>query len=41
MTNATIALTDLAENGADAGVLHQMVQFAIQRLMEMEVNTCS
>jgi putative transposase len=39
MTNATIALTELAEKGADVDVLRQMVQFATQRLMEMEVDT--
>ena len=39
MTNATIALTELAEKGADVDVLRQMVQFATQRLMEMEVET--
>ena len=27
MTNATIALTELAEKGADVDVLRQMVQF--------------
>ena len=39
MTNATIALAELAEKGADIDVLRQMVQFAAQRLMEMEVDT--
>ncbi len=39
MTNATIALTELAEKGADVDVLRQMVQFATQHLMEMEVDT--
>ena len=37
MTNATIALTELAEKGADIDVLRQMVQFMAQRLMELDV----
>ena len=37
MTSATIALTELAEKGADVDVLRQMLQFATQCLMEMEV----
>ena len=37
MTNATIALTELAEKGADIDVLRQMVQFMAQRLMEIDV----
>jgi len=36
MTNATIALTELAEKGADVDMLRQMVQFATQRLMEVD-----
>ena len=39
MTNATIALTELAEKGADVDMLREMVQFASQRLMELEVDT--
>ena len=39
MTNATIALAELAEKGADVDMLRQMVQFAAQRLMEMEAET--
>ncbi len=35
MTNATIALTELAEKGADVDVLRQMVQFMAQRLMDV------
>ena len=35
MTNATMALAELAEKGADIDVLRQMVQFAAQRLMEL------
>jgi len=38
-TNATIALTELAEKGADVDMLRQMVQVATHRLMEMEVDT--
>jgi putative transposase len=37
MTNATMALTELAEKGADIDVLRQMVQFMAQRLMEFDV----
>jgi putative transposase len=37
MTNTTIALTDLAEKGADADFIKQTLQFALQRLMEMDV----
>ena len=37
MTNATIALNELAEKGADIDVLRQMVQFMAQRLMEIDV----
>jgi transposase-like protein len=37
MTTATIALTELAEKGADIDVLRQMVQFMAQRLMELDV----
>jgi len=36
MTTATIALTELAEKGADIDVLRQMVQFMAQRLMELD-----
>lgn len=39
MTTATIALTELAEKGADIDVLRQMVQFMAQRLMELDVET--
>lgn len=37
MTATTIALTELAEKGADIDVLRQMVQFMAQRLMELDV----
>ena len=37
MTTATMALTELAEKGADIDVLRQMVQFMDQRLMELDV----
>ena len=37
MTTATMALTELAEKGADIDVLRQMVQFMAQRLMEIDV----
>jgi transposase-like protein len=38
MTNATIALSELAGKGADIDVLRQMVQFMAQRLMEIDVD---
>jgi putative transposase len=37
MTKASIALTDLAEKGADADLLREMIQFVAQRMMEMDV----
>jgi len=37
MTNATMALAELAEKGADVDMLRQMVQFMAQRLMELDV----
>ncbi len=37
MTTATMALTELAEKGADVDMLRQMVQFMAQRLMELDV----
>ena len=37
MTTPTMALTELAEKGADVDVLRQMVQFMAQRLMELDV----
>ena len=37
MTTPTMALTELAEKGADIDVLRQMVQFMAQRLMELDV----
>lgn len=38
MTNATVALTELTEEGADFDVLHQIVQFMAQRLIELDVD---
>lgn len=37
ITTATIALTELAERGADIEVLRQVVQFTAQRLVELDV----
>jgi len=37
MTDTTIALSELAEKGADADFIRQTVQQALQRLMEMDV----
>jgi putative transposase len=37
MTASTIALTELAEKGADVDMLRQMVQFMAQQLMEIDV----
>ena len=39
MTNATMALAELADKGADVDMLRQMVQFMAQRLMDMDVET--
>lgn len=39
MTNATMALTELAEKGADIDMLRQMVRFMAQRLMELDVES--
>src|SRR4029078_11356294 len=36
-TATTMALTELAEKGADIDVLRQMVQYMAQRLMELDV----
>jgi hypothetical protein len=41
MTTATMALTELAEKGADIDVLRQMVQFMAQRLMELDVEAAA
>ncbi len=35
MTNPGMALAELAEKGSDVDVLHQMVQFMVQRLDEL------
>lgn len=37
MTNDKIALRELLEKGSDAGLLREMICFAAQRLMELEV----
>jgi putative transposase len=37
MTNATIAFSELTEQGADADFIRQTLQHALQRLMEMDV----
>lgn len=37
MTNATIALSELAEQGADAEFIRQTLQHALQSLMKMDV----
>jgi putative transposase len=39
MTNATMALADLAEKGPDVDMLRQMVQFMAQRMMDFDVET--
>jgi len=38
-TKSTIALTELAEQGADADLLRDMLQFVAQRLMDMDVES--
>jgi putative transposase len=37
MTKPTMALAELAEKGADADLLREMIQFVAQRMMEMDV----
>jgi putative transposase len=39
MTKASMALTELAEKGADNDLLRDMVQFVAQRLMDMDVES--
>jgi putative transposase len=39
MTKASMALADLAEKGADADLLREMIRYVAQRLMEMDVET--
>lgn len=39
MTTATIALSELAEKGADADFIRKTLQHALQRLMEMDVES--
>ncbi len=41
MTKTSIALTELAEKGADADILREILQYATQRLMDIDVeNRC-
>jgi putative transposase len=37
MTQPTMALAELAEQGAEADLLREMIQYIPQRMMEMEV----
>jgi len=37
MTKPTMALAELAEKGADADLLREMIQYVAQRMMEMDV----
>ena len=39
MTNATMALAELAEKGPDVDMLRQMVQFMAQRMMDFDVES--
>jgi putative transposase len=39
MTNATMALSELAEKGPDVDMLRQMVQFMAQRMMDFDVES--
>ena len=39
MTNASIALTELAEKGADVDLVREMLQFVAQRLMDADVES--
>ena len=38
-TKTTMALAELAEKGADADLLKQMIQYVAQRMMEMDVES--
>ena len=38
-TKSTIALTELAEKGADADLLREMIRHFTQRMMEMDVES--
>ena len=38
-TKNTIALAELAEKGADADLLRDMIQFVAQRMLEMDVES--
>jgi hypothetical protein len=38
MTDATVALAELAEKGSDVNLLRQMVQFMAQCMMDMDVD---
>ena len=37
MTKPSMALSELAEKGADAELLREMIQYVAQRMMEMDV----
>ncbi len=37
MTKANIALAELAEKGADADLIKETLRFALQQLMDMDV----
>jgi putative transposase len=39
MTNATMALAEMAEKGPDVDMLRQMVQFMAQRMMDLDVES--
>ena len=42
MTKTTMALAELAEKGADADLLREMIQYVAQRLMDLDVeNLCA
>ena len=39
MTKASMALSELAEKGADADLLREMIQFVARRMMDMDVGS--
>ena len=39
MTKASMSLAELAEKGADADLLREMIQFVAQRMMEMDTES--
>jgi putative transposase len=40
-TKKTIALAELAEKGADADLLREMIQYVAQRMMDLDIESWS